>query len=117
MTVRDMKELTEKLGLLKAKIKALTTEADDMTSELKDALGFKEKGYEVESEHFIASLSAVKTLDIIESKLWDLTTPEEYRKCVKPSITACRKVLSESTLIQVSEEKIGESKLNLKERK
>lgn len=116
MTVRDMKELVERLGILRKELKTLETEEAGLVSELKEGLLKKGYGYEVESEHYLASLSPTKVLEIDEDKLFRNTLIGDYRKCCKPQVTQCRKVLSEETLIKVSEEKEGKDKLNLKPR-
>lgn len=114
MTVRDMKELVERLGEIREQVKDLTTEKDALTVELKEGLKRKGYSYEVESEHFIASLSPTKVLIIDEETLWGTVSPTDYRKCCKVQVTQSRKVLSLETLEKVSVEKDGEDKLNLK---
>lgn len=114
MTVRDMKELVERLGEIREQVKDLTTEKDTLTSELKEELLKKGYGYEVESDHYIASLSPTKILEINENKLWGTVSPEIYRRCCKVQVTQSRKVLSLEVLEQVSIEKKGDDKLNLK---
>ena len=114
MTVRDMKELVERLGEIRTQLKDLDKEKEVLQIELQEGLLKKGYGYEVESEHYIASLSPTKSLNILEDELYKSTSMEEYRKCCKPQVTQCRAILSLEILQQVSIEEKGKDKLNLK---
>lgn len=114
MTVRDMKELVERLGEIKKDLKTLEKEEEELTSELKDGLLKKGYGYAVESEKYIASLSPTKSTEVIEDLLFKKVSIEDYRKCCKPQIGLCKEILSKEILDKVSIEGAGKDKLNLK---
>lgn len=116
MTVRDMKELVERLGELKKELKTLEKEEEELTSELKDGLSKKEYKYEVESENFVAFLSPTKITDVLEDKLFKNISIEDYRKCCKPQVGLCKTILGEEILNKVIIETPGKPKLYVKSR-